>query len=316
MNSELVDDIYDRVSSVISEVDREDVEERVEEASQYKLPEDELERTVLNQIANEHGVDSSEFSQASGSGDETVTVSEATQKGDGEWVALRVTFDDEWDTSHENMVQQGLLGDETGRIKFTSWSDANPPELEEGKSYHVKNVVTDEYQGRINVKFTKNTEVDELDEGIEVQSGGEKREVTGALIDFQSGSGLIKRCPEDDCTRVLQSGKCSEHGDVEGEFDMRIKGVLDDGQEAHEVIFNREMTEELTDMSMDEAKDIAMDELDQSAVADRMRDRVIGRYYEVKGGQAGRYLLVDEFEEVDRTPNVDQLLAAVNEGDA
>jgi len=38
----------------------------------------------------------------------------------------------------------------------------------------------------------------------------------GALVDVQSGSGLIKRCPEEDCTRVLQNGRCSEHGEGEG----------------------------------------------------------------------------------------------------
>ena len=134
--------------------------------------------------------------------------------------------------------------------------------------------------------------------GEEIEVGDNDETVEGALVDIQSGSGLIKRCPEEGCTRVLQNGRCSEHGEVEGEFDLRIKGVLDDGDEVHEVIFDQDATEELTGITLDEAKEMAMDALDTTVVADDMRADVLGRYYRVKGPTFGRYLLVDEFEQL------------------
>ena len=128
--------------------------------------------------------------------------------------------------------------------------------------------------------------------------GADESEFEGALVDIQRGSGLIKRCPEDDCTRVLQNGRCSEHGEVEGEFDLRIKGVLDDGETVQEVIFDQEMTEELTGITLEEAKERAMDALDTSVVAEDMRSEVLGTYYRVRGPTFGRYVLVNEFEEL------------------
>ncbi len=155
-----------------------------------------------------------------------------------------------------------------------------------------RNVVTDEYQGNFSVKLNRTTSIEELDEEIEV--GDDSVEAEGALVDIQSGSGLIKRCPEDGCTRVLQNGRCNEHGNVEGEFDLRIKGVLDDGEDVTEVIFDEDVTEELTGIALEEPKEMAMDALDTTVVADEMRQELLGRYYRVRGPTFGRYVLADE----------------------
>lgn len=309
MNEELVNKIHDRVSDVVDEVEKSEVEEKVEEASNYGLSDEDVERTVVHRLANEYDVDKDEFTQSGGN--ETVTVEEVKEKEDGEWVSLRVKFDESRDLTHENMVQHGIVGDETGRVRFVSWENSEPPELEEGESYHIENVVTDEYQGSISITFTPNTEVDRLDEDVEVEESDDIVEVRGALVDFQSGSGLIKRCTEEGCTRVLQNGNCREHGDVEGEFDMRIKGVLDDGTKAHELILDKELTRELTGIDMGEAKDIAMEELDRSAVSSHMKREVVGKYYEARGVEAGRYILVDEINRGRNEPDKEQLLVEV-----
>jgi len=154
----------------------------------------------------------------------------------------------------------------------------------------------DELGGGYSIKLNKTTGITELDEEIEV--GDDSTTVGGALVDIQSGSGLIKRCPEEGCTRVLQNGRCSEHGEGEGEFDLRIKGVLDDGDEVHELIFDREATEALTGIGIEEAKEMAMDALDTTVVADEMRTKVLGSYYRVTGPTLGRYVLANETEEL------------------
>ena len=204
------------------------------------------------------------------------------------------------------MAQVGLLGDETGTIKFTKWSKSDLSELDEGEVYDLRNVVTDEYQGQFSVKLNRTTTIEQLDEEMEV--GDDEVEIEGALVDIQSGSGLIKRCPDEDCTRVLQNGRCSEHGEVEGEFDLRIKAVIDDGMDVHEVIFDREATEAVTGISLEEAQEMAMDALDTSVVADEMHEKVLGRYYRVVGPTFGRYVLVDEFERITEPTDPEAVL--------
>ncbi len=296
------EEIHEQFSDQL-DVDVADVEERLDTlVNEYKVPATEARRSVVNTYLDEAGMDRDQLGGSGGN--EQVNVAEVDAPE--EWVDVRVTVVELWEPRADAVAQVGLLGDETGTIKFTKWSKSDLPELEEGKSYALRNVVTDEYQGRFSVKLNRTTTIEELDEAIEV--GDDSVEVEGALVDIQSGSGLIKRCPEDDCTRVLQNGRCSEHGEVEGEFDLRIKGVLDDGEEVTEVIFDEEATEKLTGITLDEAKEMAMDALDTTVVADEMRADILGRYYRVTGPTFGRYVLADDQERLTGTVDADELL--------
>jgi replication factor A1 len=89
---------------------------------------------------------------------------------------------------------------------------------------------------------------------------------------------------------------------------MRIKGVLDDGNETYDVLLDREATERVTGIEMEEAKQDAMDALDTSVVTDRMKSLLVGRYFRVEGPRVGRYVLADEVEEMDEKPDADALL--------
>ena len=274
-----------------TDVDPDDVEERLTTlVDEYRVPLDEASRSVTNSYLEDAGMERDELGRG---GSEEVLVNDIDE--DEQWVDLRVKLVDLWEPRSDSISQVGLLGDESGTIKFVAFETSDLPELTEGQAYELSNVVTDEYEGSYSVKLNRTTGITEIDEAIEV--GDNADTVEGALVDIQSGSGLIKRCPEDDCTRVLQNGRCSEHGQVEGEFDLRIKGVLDDGETVTEVIFDREATEELTGMGLEEAKDMAMDALDTTVVAEEMGEDVLGRYYRVTGPTFGRYVLVDEMED-------------------
>jgi len=275
------------------DIEQEDVEERLETlVNEYRVPLDEARRSVESQYLDEADLERDEL----GSADSELTLLGEIDE-DEQWIDLRVKVADLWEPGHESIAQVGLLGDESGTKKFVAFDTSDLPELEEGTSYALSNVVTDEYEGNFSVKLNKTTTITELDEEIEV--GDDAVTVEGALVDVQSGSGLIKRCPEDDCTRVLQNGRCSEHGQVDGEFDLRIKAVLDDGQEVHEVIFDKETTEELTGIDLEEAKQMATDALDTTVVVEEMQGDLLGHYFEVSGPVFGRYVLVDEFERLD-----------------
>jgi replication factor A1 len=284
--SEIHEQFSDRLDITVEEV-QERLQTLVEE---YKVPVSEARRSVTNTYLDEAGMDRDELV---GGGNEVKAIGEIDAAE--EWIDVTAKVVELWDASSEAVAQVGLLGDETGTVKFTKWSKSDLPAIQEGQVYELRNVVTDEYQGRFSVKLNRTTTIEAVDTELEV--GEDAVEVEGALVDIQSGSGLIKRCPEDDCTRVLQNGRCSEHGEVEGEFDLRIKGVVDDGADVYEVIFDRETTAELTGIGLEEAQEMAMDALDTSVVADEMRKRILGRYYHVVGPTYGRYVLADEVSE-------------------
>ena len=282
---EIVSQFSDSLDLTVDEV-----EERLDNlVNEYRVPVDEARRSVTNSYLDEAGMERDDLGRGG-----TTELKLGDIDADEQWIDVTVKLVDLWEPRSDSISQVGLVGDESGTKKFVAFKTSDLPELEEGKSYRLSNVVTDEYQGNFSIKLNRTTTITELDSEVEV--GDDTSEAEGALVDIQSGSGLIKRCPEADCTRVLQNGRCSEHGNVDGEFDLRIKAVLDDGADVHEVIFGRETTEELTGVTLEEAKQRAMDALDTTVVADDMRADVLGRYFRVQGPTFGRYLLVDEFE--------------------
>jgi replication factor A1 len=284
------------------EVTEDEVETKLRSlVEEYQVPIDEATRSVRNSYLEEAGLERDAISQG---GSDQVLVNEIDQ--DEQWVDLRVKLVDLWDPRSDAIAQVGLLGDESGTIKFVAFETSDLESLEEGTSYELSNVVTDEYEGSYSVKLNRTTTITEIDDEIEV--GDNSDTVEGALVDVQSGSGLIKRCPEEGCTRVLQNGRCAEHGEVDGEFDLRIKAVLDDGHEVQDVIFNREATEALTGIELEEAKQLAKDALDTTVVADEMRADILGRYFTVTGPTLGRYVLANEFEQHDGPADAERVL--------
>ncbi len=227
----------------------------------------------------------------------------------GLWVDLKVKVAQLWEANSDAISQSGLVGDETGSIKFVKWVKADLPNLEEGKSYLLRNLVTDEFQGRFSVKLNRTSQIEPLD--VDVEIGSQAAEFSGALVDVQKGSGLIKRCPV--CKRSLAKGVCSEHGKVDGTYDLRIKAVLDDGRRVQDVLINRETTERLVGLTLDDAKQMAMEALDHEVVRSLIESKLMGRYFGITGPRVDRYILVETINEVPPVTEsrVDELMAEV-----
>jgi len=257
----------------------------------FKVPTEEARRSVVSYYSKLHP------KQGSASSTEVIYSKIKDINAEDKWISVRVRVVQLWEPNSQSIAQVGLLGDETGTIKFTSWSNAKLPILKDGQSYSLRNVVTKSWQGRFSISLNKASEIAPLDE--EVVVGRAEEEISGTIIDVQSGSGLIKRCPE--CSRVVVKGYCAEHGNVSGVYDLRIKGVLDNGEIVTDVLFNRELTERLTGITLAEAKEMAMEALDQNVVADSMKAVVIGRFYLVRGNKTPRWLLITDFKE---TPQI------------
>ncbi|MFQ5910408.1 MAG: hypothetical protein ACE5IJ_06775, partial [Thermoplasmata archaeon] len=119
--------------------------------------------------------------------------------------------------------------------------------------------------------------------------------VRGILVDVKEGSGLIHRCPE--CRRVLRKNTCRIHGEVEGQADLRIKSVVDDGSGALTAVFGKELTEGLLNKSLEECETMARDAMTHEVVRDELADMLIAQPVEVRGNvtkdEFGIMMIVD-----------------------
>ena len=290
--------IIEQLPSSVS-VEEEEILEQIRTlVEEYQVPLDEARRSVKNDIARDAGIDDLHTKE------QTKKVEAITQPD--HWVDITVKVVELWEPRSDAVGQVGLVGDETGQIKFTKWDKSDLESLSEGTVYEFENVVTDEYEGRLSVQLNSSTKITKLDKDIEVSE--DTTEFTGALVDIQSGSGLIKRCPHESCTRVLQNGRCSDHGEVDGEFDLRIKGIFDDGETVQDVLFDREATEAVTNITLEEAKELAKDALDFEVVLNEIEEKIVGQYYRVSGPAMSRYILVNEFERLGETPDTESIL--------
>ncbi len=235
-----------------------------------------------------------------------------------------VTVDDEAKT-----LYSGILGDQTGKIRYTVWADMG---ISEGDVVSVSGAYVKSWQGTPQLVFDENATVEQLDESMPVDQvgsrtmpmykvvetgGGVDVPVEGVVIEIQRGSGLIMRCPE--CNRALRDGVCVIDGEVEGTPDLRIKAVVDDGTGAVTAIMDRSVTEKLMDTTMEAFQEMA-DEQGNEAVEQAIMDRLIAHPVHVRGNalsdEYGVTVIVDAVEPIE--PNIQQQgaeLLAELEGD-
>lgn len=284
---EISQEIHRKFQELGVEISLEDIEDRLDKmVSKFKVPKEEARRSVVNYFLKEHNIPKNQFYTGQ-SESPMMKVSELNV--DGKWVNIKGKVVQLWENTHESISQVGLIADETGTIKFTKWGSAEFAELVEGQSYLFRNVVVNEWNGKFQVNMNKSSSAEQIEENITV--GTSTQAFTGALVDIQSGSGLIKRCPQ--CNRALTKGACMEHGKVDGVYDLRIKAVLDDGITAQDAIIKRDLAEELTGLTLESAIALAADALDQGVVLEEMKKMLVGKYYTATGSRVERYLLVD-----------------------
>ncbi|ERH05957.1 MAG: replication factor A [Halonotius sp. J07HN4] len=210
----------------------------------------------------------------------------------------------------ETEILSGVVADETARLPFTDW---NPHQaVAAGESCRIEDVYIREYRGSPSINLSEFSTVSSLAEpvavtddaprltlGEAVDSGGLfDVEVVASIIEVRDGSGLIERCPE--CGRAIQNDQCRVHGTVDGEDDLRIKAILDDGTATVTAIIGAELTEEIYGGDVADAKEAARDAMDKEVVADTIREELVGGSYRVRGSlsidEYGANLTVEAFE--------------------
>ena len=199
----------------------------------------------------------------------------------------------------ETEITSGVVGDETARLPFTDWEPR--PELR-GGSVRIENAYVREFRGVPSVNASEFSTVTSLDRTVEVSDSADRRsiraaveagglfdvELVGSVVAVRDGSGLIERCPE--CGRVIDGGQCRSHGAVEGEDDLRVKAILDDGTGTVTAILDAELTADIYGGGLEAAREHARDAMDRSVVAEEIRDRIVGREFRTRGS-----LTVDEY---------------------
>ena len=217
----------------------------------------------------------------------------------------------------ETDILSGVLADETGQLPFTDW-DPHPDLETEGNSVRVENAYVREYRGVPSINVSEFSTVSVLDRTVEVSDTGTRLpigeavdaggvydvEVTGHVLSVREGSGLIQRCPE--CDRVVQNGQCRTHGEVDGYDDLRVKAIVDDGTGTLTAVLDAEITEEIYGGGLEKAREQAREAMDQTVVADSIREEIVGREFRIRGhlsvDEYGANLDASAFAEVDDEP--------------
>lgn len=226
----------------------------------------------------------------------------------------------------ETTILSGVVADDTARLPFTDW---NPhPEITQGETIRVENVYVQEYRGAPSINFSEFSTVTPVETEFDAPDAQrysirEARDTNGAyditvrghVVGIRDGSGLIQRCPE--CGRLVQKGRCRQHGDVEPVDDLRTKAILDDGTSVITVILDTELTEAIYGGDVSAARAEAEELMDQEAVTTTIRDEIVGREFEVRGhvnvDEYGATMTGTEFTPIETDPAAaaSELLEAV-----
>ncbi len=204
----------------------------------------------------------------------------------------------------------GTLADDSGKVEFSSWVEF-PHET--GEVLRIENAYVRAFRGIPQLNLGDRVSVTRVDDDIgdlqeltsstprtisdlETVGGGLDVLVRGSLVDIRNGSGLIKRCPE--CRRSVLNDECITHGRVQAQPDLRIKAVLDDGTGALTCIVNRELSESLSGISMEEAMRMTEEHHDPDVVAKEMESRLLAKKAEMRGNvvsdEYGMMMIVQE----------------------
>src|SRR5699024_11269613 len=95
----------------------EEVEERLDTlVNEYQVPIDEARRSVTSSYYDEADADP----ESVGGANEQREISSINTAE--EWIDITAKVVELWEPRSDSIAQVGLVGDETGRIKFTSWA--------------------------------------------------------------------------------------------------------------------------------------------------------------------------------------------------
>lgn len=197
------------------------------------------------------------------------------------------------------VVHEGLLGDGSGLVAFTSWSDFG---LKPGEALRILGGYVRGFRGRPQLVLDERATVARIDGAdipdptarllgpprpialIEDEGGGAAVALEGTVVGLIPPSGVVYRCPT--CRRPVAGGLCRTHGAVEGTPDLRARIVLDDGTGAATIAADRATTEQLWGVTLPEALRRLKEVPDPSVLSEQLLESIFGRRLRVRGPAA------------------------------
>ena len=80
----------------------------------------------------------------------------------GGWYTVEVKVIQLWDNEHTSIRQVGLVGDDTGVVKFVSWNKSDLPMMEHNAEYEITNVAASEYEDRLQISLNVTSTIKRL----------------------------------------------------------------------------------------------------------------------------------------------------------
>jgi len=325
-NSDTVTDIQNSIDEADGDApDAETIRDDYEQLRRDYLfdHDDAVEELLTSRVSDENEDDAIGIFYGTSIGDTTIDALEDhhddVSGDDGAWLNVDVEILRDFDNDHDAVYGSYLVGDDTGQTTLTIFADAasemgaDDVSLQEGDSVHIENAVTEAYNGNISLKATSAAELEQRPE-FNPDVPEDSTEFIVRVAELQEKSGLIKRCPEDDCTMVLDGTKCREHGSVdEPEWDLRMKLAVTDGAEDEVYIADQDVTETLTGLTLEEAQEKAMDAADASVVEDELASFIHGRTIRGEVTELGSTNVINEARAVSNAPDVSNLLVEARE---
>ncbi|MDA7846068.1 hypothetical protein N9A87_03370 [Euryarchaeota archaeon] len=225
-----------------------------------------------------------------------------------EWTKRSFTRDGE-----ERFLWSGQIADPSGRCRMSAWSELPITDDKLPMTVRLKGVRVRAWQGIPDVTVDTMDQVEMLDAtpwddsldlsnhtaevGLHELATGASRvgvSTSAILVSVREDSGFIQRCTE--CRRVLREGACAEHGPNDGNSDVRLRMVLDDGQSSMSLLTNKEATLGLLGMDEEQMK-TAVDKDGQMAFVQSLRGLFLGRTVQATGrtivDEQGAMMLAD-----------------------
>lgn len=259
------------------------------------------------------------------------------------WVNVTATVTSLWEPSHDNQRCVGLLEDQTAIKKFVLWEQGaeqidteSDQILEEGETYHLRDVVTKHFNDQIELKINKESAIEQVDTQMELGYNQIVGQVTS--IPQRATEAITTRCSHDDCQNVvpLESLECEDHGQITLTTDnlqtltFELPCIISDGTESQKVMFTDERAGEFLDIDTaaftTEIKDILNTEVDTN-VSDELgrlnkqiqskTDPKVGTHVSLRvkenplSNQA--YVITIEDNPPAKTGNIDNLLVKARE---
>lgn len=224
----------------------------------------------------------------------------------------------------EKFLWSGQIADPTGKCRMSAWEELPISESDLPVTIKVKGVRVRAWQGIPDITVDKADQVEILestpwDGSIdlsnhvvevplnELVSGSSRVGIStqGIVASVRDDCGIIMRCTQ--CRRVLRDGNCSEHGDDEGNQDVRLRLVLDDGIATSSLLVNKEASLSLLGMTEDELK-VEIESNGQMEFVQNLRGKLLGQLVSASGrtivDEQGAMLLADSTQLVEQDPGL------------